>query len=106
LRFAWIWASLRLKLIRRGVRVDAREHSEARTVWLTAFAGVRGAVTLAGVLTLPVTMADGSAFPARDLVIVLAMGVILVSLLLATAVLPLLSKGLEVERGLVKDEEA
>lgn len=35
-------------------------------------AGVRGAVTLAGVLTLPVLLADGSPFPARDLAIVLA----------------------------------
>jgi CPA1 family monovalent cation:H+ antiporter len=105
LRFAWVWASLRQTLFRSRASVDARGHWQVRTVWLTSFAGVRGAVTLAGVLTLPLTMPDGSAFPARDLVIVLAMGVILVSLLLATAALPLLSKGLERDRGFVKDEE-
>ena len=30
-------------------------------------------ITLAGVLTLPVAMADGSPFPARDLAILLAL---------------------------------
>ena len=40
----------------------------------TAVAGVRGAVTLAGVLSLPLAMPDGAAFPARDLVIFLATG--------------------------------
>jgi CPA1 family monovalent cation:H+ antiporter len=43
-------------------------------------------------------MSDGSAFPDRDLAIVLAMCVILVSLLLATAALPVLSRGLDVRR--------
>ena len=88
LRFAWVWASLKLTLF-----PDVRVASEARTVWITAFLGVRGAITLAGVLTLPSTMADGTAFPDRDLAIVLAMCVILVSLVLATAALPVLSRG-------------
>src|SRR3546814_13924586 len=59
-----------------------------------SFAGVRGAITLAGVLTLPLALNDGSPFPARDLAIFLAAGVIIVSLLLATIALPLLLRGL------------
>ena len=59
-----------------------------------SFAGVRGAITLAGVLTLPLAMADGSPFPARDLAIFLAAGVIIVSLLIASIALPLLLNGL------------
>jgi CPA1 family monovalent cation:H+ antiporter len=39
-------------------------------------------------------MPDGSDFPARDLVIFLAMGVILLSLLLASIALPLLTRGM------------
>ena len=35
-------------------------------------AGVRGAITLAGVLTLPLVLNDGTPFPARDLAIFLA----------------------------------
>ncbi|EAB6718248.1 Na+/H+ antiporter, partial [Salmonella enterica subsp. enterica] len=61
-----------------------------------AVAGVRGAVTLAGVLSLPLVMNDGSPFPARDLVIFLAAGVILCWLFIATAVLPGLARGLDV----------
>jgi CPA1 family monovalent cation:H+ antiporter len=58
-------------------------------------AGVRGAITLAGVLTLPIVLNDGSPFPARDLAILLAMGVIIVSIVAASIGLPLLLRGLE-----------
>ncbi|SUJ21697.1 Sodium, potassium, lithium and rubidium/H(+) antiporter [Sphingomonas paucimobilis] len=58
-------------------------------------AGARGAITLAGALTLPLTLNDGSPFPARDLVIFLACGVILFSLVIASLTLPLLLRGLE-----------
>jgi CPA1 family monovalent cation:H+ antiporter len=61
----------------------------------TSLAGVRGAITLAGVLTLPFVLHDGSPFPARELAIFLAMGVIIVSLVAASIGLPLLLKGLK-----------
>ncbi|MGC6643286.1 Na+/H+ antiporter, partial [Escherichia coli] len=59
-----------------------------------ATAGVRGAITLAGILTLPFLMPDGSLFPNRDVAIFLSMGVILCSLLIASIALPILTKGL------------
>lgn len=92
LRFLWVWASLRLTFFRKG---DWRSTPNWRIVAAISFAGVRGAITLAGVLTLPLAMNDGSPFPARDLAIFLAMGVIIVSLLAASLGLPLLLKGLE-----------
>jgi CPA1 family monovalent cation:H+ antiporter len=49
---------------------------------------------LAGVLTIPLTLNDGTAFPARDLAIFLAAGVIITSLILASIGLPLLLRGL------------
>gem|GEM_PF-5362160 len=52
-------------------------------------------MTLAGVLTLPLLLPDGSAFPARDLVIFIAAAVILCSLLAASLLLPVVLKGLE-----------
>jgi len=61
-------------------------------------AGVRGAITLAGVLTLPLMVPGGEPFPARDLVIFLAASVILVSLLGASLLLPRLLRGLELPR--------
>jgi len=92
LRFAWVWISFQLTLFRTGQR---RSTPNWRIVAAMSFAGVRGAITLAGVLTLPLTMTDGSAFPARDLAIFLAMGVIIVSLIVASVGLPLLLAGLE-----------
>ena len=58
---------------------------------------MRGAITLAAVLTLPVALASGSLFPARDLAILLAAGVIVLSLLLATLALPRALRGLVLE---------
>jgi CPA1 family monovalent cation:H+ antiporter len=92
LRFAWVYTSLRLTLFRERPRMDGT--SFMRVVWLGAFAGVRGAITLAGILTLPLVLPGGELFPARSLVILLAMGVILLSLILATVALPLLARGL------------
>ena len=66
-----------------------------RLVAATSLAGVRGAITLAGVLTLPITLVDGSPFPARELAIFLASAVILFSLVLASIALPRVLHGLE-----------
>jgi len=95
LRFAWAWVSLRFTLFRAARRGHAMERPSLRLVGVTALAGVRGAITLAGVLTLPIFMNDGSFLPARDLAIFLAAGVIIVSLVAASIGLPVLLKGLK-----------
>ncbi len=59
---------------------------------LISLSGVRGAVTLAAAFSIPYFLQDGSPFPERDLIIFLAAGVILCSLIIASVVLPLLSK--------------
>ena len=95
LSFAWVWTSLRLTLYRARRRGDPAPRVSLRVVLAMSLAGVRGAITLAGVMTLPLTLLDGTAFPARDLAIFLAAGVILVSLILATIGLPPLLRNLE-----------
>ncbi len=93
LRFLWVWTSLHLTILRKRGSDDV-DNPGWRLVAAMSFAGVRGAITLAGVVTLPLTMGDGSPFPARDLAIFLAAGVIIASLLLASIALPILLKGL------------
>lgn len=93
LRFVWVWISLRLTILRQGLG-SSEQSPNWRLVAAMSFAGVRGAITLAGVLTLPLTLTDGAPFPARDLAIFLAAGVIIVSLVLATIALPILLRGL------------
>jgi len=96
LRFLWVWLSLRFTILRNQYRgVDGPRRPNWRLVAATSFAGVRGAITLAGVLTLPLALNDGTPFPARDLAIFLAAGVIILSLILASVALPLLLKNLD-----------
>jgi len=93
LRFLWVWLSFQMTIFRAG---KEKKMPGWRIVAAISFAGVRGAITLAGVLTLPLVMNDGSPFPARDLAIFLAMGVIIMSLLAASIGLPILLSGLEI----------
>ncbi|NMG67703.1 Na+/H+ antiporter [Azoarcus indigens] len=95
LRFAWVWVSLRWSLFRAYRRGESLTRPDVRLLLATSLAGVRGAITLAGVLTLPLMLPDGSPFPARDLAIFLAAAVILVSLVAASIGLPRLLRGLE-----------
>ncbi|WP_334186089.1 Na+/H+ antiporter [Novosphingobium sp.] len=100
LRFAWVWLSLKFTILRKRQASGGNNVAAAvatpnwRLVAAMSFAGVRGAITLAGVLTLPLVLNDGTPFPARDLAIFLAAGVIIVSLLLASIALPVLLKNL------------
>ncbi len=95
LRFVWVWTSLRFTLFRAAKRGEKRSPPSWRLIVATSLAGVRGAITLAGVLTLPLTLMDGTVFPARDLAIFLAAGVIIISLAAASLGLPYLLKGLK-----------
>ncbi len=95
LRFLWVWVALRFTLFRTARKGQAVQKPSLRLIAATSLAGVRGAITLAGVLTIPFVVGDGSAFPARTLIIFLAAAVIVVSLVLASVGLPFLLKGLK-----------
>ena len=86
LRLLWVVASLSLGRLSR----QREPRAGWRVVAASSLAGVRGAVTLAGVLSLPIALPGGGAFPSRDLAITLATGVILCSMLIASVFLPLL----------------
>ncbi|WP_256079512.1 Na+/H+ antiporter [Massilia sp. YIM B04103] len=98
LRFIWVWATLRITLYKKGKRGEHAQRPHWRLLLATSLAGVRGAITLAGVMTLPLTLPDGSPFPARDLTIFLASAVILISLLAASIGLPRLLAGMQFPR--------
>ncbi|OAB34064.1 Na+/H+ antiporter [Paenibacillus glacialis] len=90
LRFVWVYV-----YSRGSWAVTKREEMEKPTFLaavLTALSGVRGAVTLAGAFSIPLVLQDGSPFPERDLIIFIAAGVILLTLIIASITLPLLSR--------------
>jgi hypothetical protein len=55
-------------------------------------AGARGAVPMASVLSIPLLLPNGGAFPQRDLIILIASGVIITSLVVTNFILPLLAE--------------
>lgn len=105
-RLLWVILSVRTTRLYARLRGSSGPTMpRKRLVLVGAVAGVRGAVTLAAVLSLPLRLPDGSPFPLRDLIIFLATSVILVSLLVAAIGLPLLLRGLVVESDPEADEE-
>ncbi|MBJ2241565.1 Na+/H+ antiporter [Pseudomonas sp. MF6768] len=97
LRFIWVQSIWRLSGLLRRLRGKSELTlvPTARSCWLLTVGGVRGAVSLAGVMSVPLLMAPGQAFPERDLLIFIAAGVILLSLVAACIALPLLLRGIE-----------
>ena len=95
LRMLWVWCSLWLDARAARRRGQERADPHWRVVAAASVAGVRGAITLAGVLSLPLLLPDGREFPARDLAIFLAASVILLSLVAASVGLPRLLVGLQ-----------
>ncbi|WP_338526040.1 Na+/H+ antiporter [Pseudomonas batumici] len=96
LRFVWVHSIWRLSELLRYWRGKDQLSGlpKARSCWLLTVGGVRGAVTLAGVMSVPLLIAPGADFPERDLLVFIAAGVILLSLATASIALPLLLREL------------
>lgn len=92
-RIAWVFSSTYLPRMLPGVR-ERDPFPPWKEVVVVAWTGMRGIVTLASALALPV--ANGSAFPNRDLILFLAFTVILVTLVLQGLSLPVLIRGLKI----------
>lgn len=92
-RFAWLW-TMRL-ISQRLLKKSPMEFTSysLRELLIASFAGVRGAITLAGVLSIPLFLTNGDVFPARYELVFLATGVILFSLIVGVVILPLLLRG-------------
>lgn len=94
LRFGWVY------FFSKGTwAFGKREQLDKPTLTsaiLTSLSGVRGAVTLAGAFSIPLVLQNGSPFPERDLIIFIASGVILSTLVIASVTLPLFSKKMDV----------
>ncbi len=96
LRFGWLWSMK--KISKRVLTKRPLQFSDytTRELWVASFAGVRGAITLAGVLSIPLFLSDGSAFPSRYQLVFIATGVILLSVIIGVIALPPLLRGVVV----------
>ena len=69
-------------------RIRETETFNPRNMWVFAFAGIRGVISLAAALSLPMFLPDGNVFPQRNLIIYLTFCVILTTLVLLGLNLP------------------
>ncbi|EQA3417815.1 Na+/H+ antiporter [Cronobacter dublinensis] len=105
-RFLWLWIMKRFSLRFLKKKPLTFGAYTTRELLVASFAGVRGAITLAGVLSIPLLLPDGTPFPARYELVFLAAGVILFSLFVGVVLLPILLQQVETpDHGLAHKEE-
>ncbi len=100
----YIWTlGMELVHVHRGEKRKFRG-SDAKAALITTLSGAKGTITLSILFTIPVYAAAGEMFPQRNLIIFLACGVIVCTLLISTFIVPLLApkrdlKESEIEKG-------
>jgi Na+/H+ antiporter len=94
MRFIWVF------LMAYGLRRFMPSHLRLKyypawqNIFVVAWTGMRGVVTLALAFALPLTLPSGEAFPQRDLIIFLSTSVIIFTLILQGLTLPWLTRTL------------
>ena len=106
-RFLWVFPTTYLPRLRRREVLDGAADAPWKGATVIAWSGMRGAVSLAAALALPLTTDAGLPFPDRELVIFLTFAVILGTLVLQGLTLPAVIRALRLEDdGLADKEEA
>ena len=98
-RFTWVFAVL------HAPKWIARRMSNWRGAVFLSWAGMRGAVSLAAALALPLETDAGAAFPARELILFLTFSVILATLVGQGLTLPFVIRVLGLEDDGIDDHE-
>lgn len=91
-RFLWVFPGTYLPRFfsKRFAERDAKP--QWRYIVVIGFTGIRGVVSLAVALALPLTLPNGESFPHRDLILLITFGVIFVTLVGIGLTLPLVVK--------------
>ena len=104
-RFAWVFPAT---YVPRWVSRSLRERDPSpspRAVTVIAWTGMRGVISLAAALALPLTTETGVPFPGRDLILFLTFCVILATLVVQGLSLPPLIRALGLEDDGSQDRE-
>jgi CPA1 family monovalent cation:H+ antiporter len=94
-RIVWVIPSAYLPFLFPAVRRRERRPAFSNVV-VVGWAGMRGTVTLAAALSIPLLLPNGEPFPGRDIVIFLAFGVIATTLVLQGSTLEALIRALRI----------
>lgn len=95
-RFAWVYPVAYLPRWLSGSLRDDEPNLRKRELGIISWCGMRGIVSLAAALALPVFLPDGRPFPHRDLIVFLSFFVIAVTLIGQGLSLPYLIRRLKV----------
>ena len=87
-RFVWIFPATYLPRWLSPSLARARSRAAWQAPFLVGFTGIRGIVSLAAALAIPLATASGEPFPHRDLILFLTFSVILVTLVGQGLLLP------------------
>lgn len=108
LRILWVFPATYLPrlVFKKLCRQDP--YPKWQHVTIVAWTGMRGVVSLAAALALPLTIRDGSPFPGRNLILFLTFVVILSTLVVQGLSLPRLIRwlGIKDDRSMEKEERA
>jgi Na+/H+ antiporter len=105
-RFAWLFVTYLAAVLSRRMRADDPAPSPKAKL-VIAWSGMRGAVSLAAALSLPLATDVGAGFPDRNLIIFITFGVIFATLVVQGLTLEPLIRVLDLEDdGLAEKEEA
>lgn len=97
-RFAWVFPAVYLPR-RLSPSLAKRDPAPPwQQTFVLAFTGVRGVVSLAAALAIPLALANGQPFPYRDLILFTTFGVILITLVGLGLLLPLVIRWLGLAR--------
>lgn len=106
-RIAWIFVTAGITFYfeqrNSGVVIDMRQRW--RETFIISWAGMRGVVSLATALAIPLTLDNGTAFPQRDVILFITFVVILVTLVFQGITLPFFVRKLKVQEPINKFKE-
>jgi Na+/H+ antiporter len=104
-RFLWIFPSATLPMLWRRRRREPEEPRSWQALAVLSWAGLRGGDTLVMVLALPLVTAAGAPFPGRQVIVTVAFGVILATIVIQGLSLRPLIRLLSIPRDSFVDSE-
>ena len=109
LRLIWVFPAIKIaSYVERHWLKHTEEALKPREIFVVGWTGMRGVLALAAAISVPELLENGQPFEARNLIVFLAFGVILVTLVLQGLTLPALIRrlGLAGQSGMDPEEKA
>jgi len=103
-RFLWVFFTAYFPRYERGSLRWPDPLPSPRGATVISWAGMRGVISLAAALSLPLTIEGGAPFPGRDLILFLTFAVILATLVVQGLSLPALIRGLQDDGSAEREE--